>query len=199
MVVESKRTFLVLCEGQTEADYFLAFNDDKVAVTAENLGCTGSALVECAVQYRDAGSYDEVWCVYDLDYNASEGNDQYRRFQESLAYAERQGISVAYSIDAFELWFRLHYEAVTGPIHRRQLYQDLSRRWEMDYSAAGKHHSFTRTVKQRLDDDPAADVYLAIERAGKLFATGAGLPIRERNPSTSVYRLVSRLLESTQQ
>ena len=197
-IIESKRTFLVLCEGQTEADYFLAFNDDTVAVTAENLGCTMSALVECAVKYRDAGSYDEVWCVYDLDYNPSEGNDQHRRFQESLDYAERQGISVAYSIDAFELWFRLHYEAVTGPIHRRQLYEDLSKRWEMNYSADGKHHSFTRTVKQRLEDDLAADVYLAIERAEKLFASVAGLPVRERNPATTVYRLVGKLLESSQ-
>lgn len=196
VVVKSRRTFLILCEGQTEADYFLAFNSDAVAVTAENLGCAGSGLVECAVQYRDAGIYDEVWCVYDLDYNASEGNDQYRRFQESLDHAEREGIAVAYSIDAFELWFRLHYETVTGPIHRRQLYEDLSRRWEMNYAADGKHHSFTRTIKQRLDDDPAADVHLAIKRAEKLHREQIHLPLAEQNPISTVYQLVANLLKT---
>ncbi len=195
VVVRSKRTFLILCEGQTEADYFLAFSNERVAVTAHDLGCAGKSLVDCALQYRESGSFDEVWCVYDLDYNASEGGDQYHRFQESLDHAAANGISVAYSIDAFELWFRLHYEAVTGAIHREQLYADLGQRWDMNYVADGKRRSFTRTLKARLDDDPAADVQLAIERAKWLYEARKDLPLRERNPLTTVYLLVERLLD----
>ncbi|MBC6996569.1 RloB family protein [Neolewinella lacunae] len=194
VVVRSKRTFLILCEGQTEADYFLAFSNDRVAVTAHDLGCAGKSLVDCALHYRESGSFDEVWCVYDLDYNASEGGDQFQRFQESLDHAAAHGIFVAYSMDAFELWFRLHYEAVTGALHRAQLYADLGQRWNMNYVTEGKHRSFTRLVKARLDDDPAADVALAIERARRLYEARKDLPLRERNPVTTVYLLVERLL-----
>jgi hypothetical protein len=197
VVVRIKRAFLILCEGQTEADYFLAFSNERVAVTAHDLGCAGKSLVDCALQYRDDGSFDEVWCVYDLDYNVSEGGDQYHRFQESLDYAAANDVLVAYSIDAFELWFRLHYEVVTGTIHRKQLYADLSQRWDMNYVAKGKRRAFTKTIKQRLDDDPLADVQLAIERAKGLYEEREGLPLREQNPITTVYRLVASLLKAS--
>lgn len=197
VVVRSKRTFLILCEGQTEADYFLAFSNDRVAVTAHDLGCAGRSLVDCALQYRDNGTFDEVWCVYDLDYNASEGGDQYQRFQEALDYAAANDISVAYSIDAFELWFRLHYEAVTSSIHRQQLYADLSRRWDMNYAADGKRRAFTRSIKEQLDNDAAADIILAIERAERLYEARKDLPLRDQNPITTVHRLVGNLLKAS--
>ena len=197
VVVRSKRTFLILCEGQTEADYFLAFSNERVAVTAHDLGCAGMSLLDCALQYRNNGTFDEVWCVYDLDYNASEGGEQYQRFQESLDYAATNDVSVSFSIDAFELWFRLHYEAVTGSIHRQQLYDDLSRRWDMNYVTEGKRRGFTRSIKQRLDDDVAADVRLAIERAERLYEERKDLPLRERNPITTVHLLVSSLLKAS--
>ncbi|WP_187270978.1 RloB family protein [Neolewinella aurantiaca] len=88
VVVRSKRTFLILCEGQTEADYFLAFSNERIAVTAHDLGCAGKSLVDCALQYRDDGSFDEVWCVYDLDY--SRGNVK--------AQANKQVSLISYNI-----------------------------------------------------------------------------------------------------
>lgn len=194
VVIESKQTFLILCEGQTEADYFLAFSNNEVAVTAYDLGCSGKSLVDCAVQYRENGSFDEVWCVYDLDYNPNEGGTQYQRFQESLDHAAMNDIDIAYSIDAFELWFRLHYEAITGAIHRDQLYADLSRRWNMNYVADGKRRSFTRKIKSLLDEDPAADVLLAIKRAENLYKVRKGLALRDQNPVTTVFILVRKLL-----
>jgi hypothetical protein len=196
--VRSKRTFLILCEGQTEADYFLAFSNERVAVTAHDLGCAGKSLADCALQYAAEGSFDEVWCVYDLDYNASEGAGQYHRFQESLDYAARNGISVAYSIDAFELWFRLHYEVITGSIHRDQLYADLGQRWDMNYVTEGKRSAFAKTIKQQLDGDPLADVSLAIERAKQLYEERKDLPLPEQNPVTTVYLLVANLLAASE-
>ena len=194
VVVRSKRTFLILCEGQTEADYFLAFSSERVAVTAHDLGCAGKDLVECAIQYREAGSFDEVWCVYDLDFNPNAGNAQYQRFQASLDYAEANNIAVAYSIDAFELWFRLHYEQVTGTLQRAQLFADLGQRWDLNYAVEGKRRAFTRGIKARLDADDDADVLKAIERAARLFAERGALPLRERNPITTVHLLVRALL-----
>lgn len=195
IVIRAKRTFLILCEGQTEKDYFSAFNSDRVAVSTKHLGCAGEELVVCAIEYADGESYDEVWAVYDVDYNANEGEKQFERFANSLRLAAENNIKVAYSNDAFELWFRLHYEQVTGTLTRRQLYEDLSKRWNMDYAGDGKQRKFTSTINKRISEDEYADVRLAIQRAEKLYEQNAHLPFAEQNPLTTVHLLVARLLD----
>jgi hypothetical protein len=79
---------------------------------------------------------------------------------------------------------------ITGSIHRDQLYADLGQRWDMNYAAEGKRRAFTKTIKRRLDDDPLADVLLAIDRAKQLYEERQALPLSEQNPVTTVYRLV---------
>ena len=67
----------------------------------------------------------------------------------------------------------------------------------MNYVTEGKRRAFTRSIKQRLDDDVAADVRLAIERAERLYEERKDLPLRERNPITTVHWLVGNLLKAS--
>lgn len=194
LTVEADRTFLILCEGYTERDYFATFHGEGVAVKAEVLGVTKQELVDCAVEYQDGKAYDEVWVVYDQDFNPAEGEAQFERIRQSVERAGQHGIQVAYSDDAFELWLRLHYEAVTGPLSRRQLYEDLSRRWEINYEQEGKKRGFRKSIRARLIADETASEQAAIKRAQKLFGERAELAHSEQNPLTTVHLLVIRLL-----
>jgi hypothetical protein len=149
--------------------------------------------VEKAIANSEGKSYTEVWVGFDLDYNPARGDEQYVEFAEAIKYAEKHGIKVAYSIDSFEIWFRLHYENITIRIDRQQLYEDLSQRWQMNYEEYGKEETSARGLSALLDDDPNANRQEAIDRAKKLHDDYLELPYRDKPSVTTVYRLVHNL------
>ncbi len=56
------------------------------------------------MQLRDEGDYDQVWCVFDRDDLLP------RQISEALHYAQQGAIRVAFSNQAFELWYLLHFD-----------------------------------------------------------------------------------------
>ncbi|MEM6770593.1 MAG: RloB family protein [Bacteroidota bacterium] len=188
--------FLIVCEGeQTEKHYFQSFRSKKVALDIRPFIGQPLQIVDRAVALGARRDYDEVWVVFDLDYDSSQGKEQYQAFERALKVAREEGVKVAYSIDAFELWFRLHYEAVTVGLTRKSLYKDLSKRWGINYESSGKQAAFAKTIFGKLAEDKDADVLAAIKRAEKLWEERQYLPIAEQNPITTVHLLVKRLLE----
>lgn len=101
---------------------------------------------------------------------------------------------MAYSIDSFEIWFRLHYENITTRIGREQLYADLSRRWETDYEQYGKVEATACELPARLEADEEASREEAIKRAKKLHEDKQELLYQEQPSVTTVYRLVHNLI-----
>jgi len=93
-----------LCEGQTERLYFKSFHDRGVSVEPRDEIGDRRKLVADAIKIDD-GSYDQVWVVFDLDYERARGKEQLAEFDATIAKARKAGIRVAYSVDAFELWF----------------------------------------------------------------------------------------------
>src|ERR1700674_702163 len=61
------RSFLIVCEGQTEELYFKSFPVLTATVKPIHEGTTKMALVDAIVRYTRGESYDEVWCVFDFD------------------------------------------------------------------------------------------------------------------------------------
>ncbi len=51
--------------------------------------------------------FDEVWCVFDMD--VKKGENEFADFDNAIKKALFLHYKVAYSNDAFELWFYLHY------------------------------------------------------------------------------------------
>ena len=98
--------FLIACEGRkTEPNYFRRFdvNANVIELILEGLGDNTLSLVQQTCDRMRQEDYDQVWCVFDRD-SFSGG-----RFNDALELAEQRGIQVAYSNQAFELWYLLHF------------------------------------------------------------------------------------------
>lgn len=189
-----KQIFLIVSEGETTERYYLKTFEQpwsKVLVQPEK----GSAeyLVDKAIAKGKDNPFEEVWVVFDLDYDPSRGNEQYHLFTQAINKAEKAGIRVAYSIDAFELWFRLHYEPITGHLSRKQLYEDLSRRWDINYERDGKTAAFTKGIKELLEIDENASLQEAITRSERLYEERSHLPYQEQGSVTTIHLLIHNL------
>jgi hypothetical protein len=96
-------TFLIVCEGkQTEPNYFRKFRVNA-HVVIRGLGAHTIGLVQETRELQARGEYNQVWCVMDRDSFPAQ------RFNDALVLARENGIQVAYSNQAFELWYVLHF------------------------------------------------------------------------------------------
>jgi RloB-like protein len=65
---EVEKSYLIVCEGQTEEWYFNSFPVETATVVAKGIGMSKYNLVEKARRLAKEGNYDEIWCVFDLDF-----------------------------------------------------------------------------------------------------------------------------------
>lgn len=173
-------TFLIVCEGErTETLYFIAFK--LPSATVIGTGFNTDTLVEEAIRLRSKGDYDQVWCVFDKDEFPPE------RFNRAFILAKREGISVAYSHEAFELWFYLHFHYIDSGITRQEYINKLSDLLPKKYD--------------KCSDTMYTDL-LPLQNIAILNATNllrkysSSIPI-ECNPSTTVHLLVLELNKYT--
>jgi hypothetical protein len=188
---------LIVCEGQTEKLYFESFPVLGVTVNAINLkGQAKLKLVQTTqeVVTGNSGDFDEVWCVFDMD--VSTGANEFSDFDNAIHKAHHLNFSVAYSNDAFELWFYLHYKTVNAEKRRAFYYKELAKFFDLNYEKEGKQYRFGRKVYQYLLDDEKASQYKAIKRAEKLLDRKKHLPFHAQNPATRVHILVELLNEN---
>lgn len=133
-VREIKQSFLIVCEGEkTEPDYFKAFRMTAATIKAVGQAMNTMTLVNKAISIREADQkrkrvYDQCWVVFDKD------DFPAKDFNQAIQLAEKNGFRVAYSNQAFEYWFLLHYNLYTGAIHRNQYKDMLTRLTGMPYS-----------------------------------------------------------------
>lgn len=129
-----KQSFLIICEGEnTEPDYFNAFRLTSANIKAIGQGISTIGLVQKAIRIKEderhkGNSYDQYWVVFDKD--DFPNND----FNTAITLAENNGIKVAYSNQAFELWFLLHYNLIQGAMHRNQYASKLNEHLDFAYS-----------------------------------------------------------------
>ncbi|WP_420151372.1 RloB family protein [Spirosoma sp.] len=186
-----RESFLILCEGEnTEPTYFNSFRLSTAHVKALSVTSGDAmAVVKAAIKRRQAefekgNEYDHYWVVFDKDATPSD------QFNSAIALAESKGFQVAYSNQAFEIWFILHFDYVSGPMHRNQYSDRLKVLLGFPYS---KHTDTARLMFRVLLDRQS----LAIENAKRLYNQYDNGP-DYRNPaeeesSTTVYQLVEKL------
>ncbi len=181
-----KQSFLIVCEGEnTEPDYFNAFRLTSANVRAigkgdNTLHLINEALIIRENERRRGHYYDQCWVVFDKD---DFPNDD---FTKAIHLAEANGMKVAYSNQAFELWFLLHYNLIQGPMHRNQYAAKLSRLLGFEYSkedgiAAKIYHELVMRQEQ------------AIKNAKTIMRQMSDIPPALAESSTTVYRLVEEL------
>ena len=116
--------FLIVCEGKkTEPNYFDGFRVPIILaeIDVKGLGITPPQLVEKALRLRrkalnrvELEEYDQVWCVFDKD----DWDDD--RFNDLIEEANKEGLQVAYSNQAFELWYLAPFPlCYNSPMHRK--------------------------------------------------------------------------------
>lgn len=192
--VDRNKTILIVGEGQTEKLYFESFPVLTLTVKAIDLGGqTKLKLIESTekiVQSSDT-KYDEIWCVFDMD--VRKGEKEFSDYDNAILQGRSKGYKIAYSNDAFELWFYLHYQYTDQKNHRTFYYKALSKCWDLNYVKNGKTYRFCQSIYQRLENDPDASQQKALERAEKLYNNQKKLPFHKQNPITLVYELVNYL------
>lgn len=116
---------LIVCEGETEQEYFEAARIKYGLTTAEiilaknTIGPAPISVVQCAEdRCAEPGSYDQVFCVFDRD--GHESFDRARERISILAKRKRKQLPIeeAISIPCFEYWVLLHHVRTDAPFHR---------------------------------------------------------------------------------
>jgi hypothetical protein len=189
---EIEKSFLIVCEGQTEEWYFNSFPVQTATVVSKGIGMTKYNLIEKARRMAKEADYDEVWCVFDLDFTPTI-NGQLDDFNKAVFADNGKKFRCAYSNDAFELWFYLHYNFTEEVQLRGFYYEQLSHYWSMSYERDGKAQSFSKTLYQRLKTDENANQLEAINRAKKLYEIHKHNTPHLQNPVTTVFELVGKL------
>ncbi len=176
-----RQNFLIVCEGErTEPNYFKSFRvrkDVQVQVIGE--GYNTRSLVERAIELEQEGEYDQVWVVFDRD------DFPAQNFNEAIALAGRNDIGVAYSNEAFEIWYLMHFNYHDVATARRLYKQMLTERLGFKY---WKNHPNIYEHLQMKQAD-------AIRNAERLLQTYTPHRPAYDNPCTTVHRLVQALNE----
>jgi hypothetical protein len=177
-VRELVKRFLIVCEGEkTEPNYFRSFRVPKEIIDIQGRGENTLDLVRSAIEIRNQGSYDQVWCVFDRDSFPAQN------FNNALYLAQQHDIRVAYSNEAFEIWYLLHFHYYHTALARRDYYVKLSELLGHSY----KKNSDTIYMElESLQQN-------AIEHAKRLLDEYSPPDPCHDNPSTTVHLLVEEL------
>jgi hypothetical protein len=189
---QERERFLIVCEGEkTEPNYFEAFGKElpphMVELKVKGAGANTLSLVSIAQEIRETlekqrrdQPFDQVWVVFDRDSFPPDD------FDNAIKKAKALGMQAAWSNEAFELWYILHFEFSDTATSRN------------DYK--GKLTNLLREPYKK--NDPEMYIKLAergnqaqaIAWAKRLhFVVHTNTASSVANPCTTVYELVEKL------
>jgi hypothetical protein len=188
-IFSPRKRYLICTEGKSEAIYFAHYKSSTGPVVIPlDKSDHKLSLVKKVIEERNsriqAGEFDEeideAWVVLDRDANPSNRLDK-SHFNQALNLAERNGVFAAYSNDAFELWFILHYQDLWANTHRDHLFKMLSRHRGKKYEKTEDLYGEIKPFRPK-----------AMQRAASLLQP-KHCP-ESSNPSTTVHHLVAKLI-----
>ncbi len=190
---ETRKKFLIVCEGEkTEVNYFKAFTvPKKIEVRVKGEGKNSLSLVEKAIKIIDNlkqdDSFDQIWCVFDKD------NCSKEQFNQAERLAKENNIKIAYSNEAFEIWFILHFQYLDIATSRSKYPKILTTQMKK-YGLLNKKEKYEKNRE---------DMYEKLKPYQTTAITNAAKLIQDRdeakkhpfdaNPSTIVQELVQEL------
>lgn len=201
-----RRNILIVCEGEkTEPNYFESFRRKLVGGEGDHVEVVGfgdntlnlvsraKELVE-ARRRSDEPPFYYVWVVFDKDDfpDANFNNAVNAIAQEDAKFKANHSPHwlAAWSNEAFELWYLLHFrEALGGPVKRDALCTMLTEHFRNElHVTEGYCKNDPRVfdlLRSRMD--------VAIARGERAFRSWTGRPPHVCNPATRVYELVRQL------
>ena len=175
---EIRKVFLIVCEGtETEPNYFRSFPVPKEVIDIKGIGKSPKKIIQEADSINQNGDYDRVWCVFDRDEWDTE------EFNRAIQTGKKKGFQIAYSNEAFELWYLLHFEFFDTGMSRKQYQQKLD-------SLMGKpYKKNSDNMYEKLETRQST----AIKNAATLLKQYNPVNPVNDNPSTTVHFLVQEL------
>ena len=187
--------FLIVCEGKkTEPNYFKAFTErwsEVKEVNVKGCGCSTCQLINEAkkiqenLEHERQVSFDRVWLVFD--------KDEFKDFNKAIAKAKKEKMNCAWSNEAFELWYVLHFQYLDTGVDRKQyigMIEDKVRKASKDRKFKYKKNDvgFYQILQEHGDEAQA------MSRAQRLRGSHEGeVDYDAHNPRTEVDLLVKEL------
>jgi len=201
--VRSKRKYyLLICEGEkTEPNYFEALKNDLprgvlelCQIDIEGTGHNTLSLVQLATQRKATfeqellRSIDKVWVIFDCD------SFQPQDFNQAIATCNKTpDFEAAWTNEAFELWYLLHFHFYNTAISRKQYQQKIEENLK---SLFNKNYRYEKNSKnmyallKRFGNQNAA-----IKHAQNLEKNWEGRQdFAQHHPCTKIHLLVQELL-----
>lgn len=187
---------LIVCEGtKTEPNYFEAFAEKQQGVIVydievKGLGRGTKDVVEKAINLKNKNNYDRVWAVFDKDEFPA------KDFNDAIALGNQNGIEVAWSNEAFELWYLYHFHNVTTGVSRKQYEEKIS----IAVNSSPKYKSKRKYKYAKKDPDnfeimtTCGSMETAMKYAEAKHREYTDTRYAIQNPCTTVYRLVRQLI-----
>ncbi len=206
--LRSKRMFyLIVCEGEkTEPNYFSSLKKalpkgvlELTQIDIDGTGKNTLSIIEEAKKLRKKyeerylRKIDKVWAVFDKDSFPS------RNFNNAINKGERSRpkVNCAWTNEAFELWYLLHFSFYNTGLSRRQ-YQKLIEK-EIIKTSGKSGYKYTKNSTEMYD---LINLYgnqdFAISNAEKLEKLYNDRSYSNHNPCTKVHLLIKELKELTE-
>jgi hypothetical protein len=196
--IESRKKliyFLIICEGEkTEPNYFNGLKRDLpkgtlviADMTIKGTGKNTESLVDFTLKYkkRSGRNFDRTWAVFDRDSFTEE------QFNNAIIKAEANEIKCAWSNEAFELWFLLHFQFVNTAMSREDyrsfLEREINRASKKEYTYKKNDINTYSILKTHGDQSQA----IAWAKTLKALCTDGRYA--NHNPCTLVYLLIEEL------
>lgn len=178
------KTLVLVYEGKkTEPQYFESLNNylRLLSIKLIEIKAAGDPLgvVNRAREIKQSNvNHGDVWAVFDRDSFSID------RINAALNIAKSSNIHVAFSNEAFEIWYLLHYKLEYTPRNRTEYSAEIS-------AAIGKKY-------EKNDPDIFSIIsertIVALNHAitlEKKYNDTQNIPLHDRNPYTTVHKLVS--------
>jgi hypothetical protein len=203
-VRNKRKYYLIVCEGErTEPNYFQGLKEDLpkgvliyCQINIEGTGRNTQSLIDEALrlqilyEQQNTRPLDKLWIVFDRDsFSANDFNNAIIRCQNA-----KPEIGCAWSNEAFELWYLLHFHFYSHAMSRTD-YQDaiesnLRPILGEDYRYLKNSTEMYALLKEHGNIDDA------IRNAKALVVNFEGrTDYANHNPCTMVWQLVDELIE----
>jgi hypothetical protein len=178
---ELNNKILIVCGGQTEILYFNNFKSElaKIKIIPKLDDRNPKSIVQTAIDMKNQSTYKMVWCVFD--------KDDFTCFDEAIDLADKNLIRCAYSNQAFELWYILHFKQINGKLSRTKYGKFLSDYIKKEYSKTdpNNYKYFKSKMPQAITN----------AKVGHQIKIRDGELASQWESCTTVYELVETLLE----
>lgn len=194
---------LIVCEGeQTEPNYFKSFDSIESSgglvfdITSDGGKINTIQVVNKAIELREKAKnngqpYDSVWAVFDRD--SFKPTD----FDNAISKARSKGIGCAWSNEAFELWYVLHFDNRITAMSRDDYKSIITQRVNNSCKSPQRKKDYEykkNDERMRVILQNCGNEQLALKYAERLHKDAKGKAPHDANPCTTVYKLVRLLL-----